>query len=178
MNMPCTKRLTLTTGLIFCLVILLIACDAKPNPAEGLESAPRVGYLAPDFTLEALDGSTVTLSDLRGTPVFLNFWNTNCQYCKYEMPIIQKIFERYSADELVMYGVNNLDTGKAIEAYMQTNKLSFPMLLDGDEAVTKLYMVTGLPTSFFIDEDGIVRVVQIGEMSTDVMAEHVKTVVR
>ena len=88
------------------LLMALAACAGASSSAENQETAPRVGALAPDFTLTALDGSSLKLSDLRGSAVFINFWGINCLYCRYEMPNIQKMQDVYGDDGLVVLGIN------------------------------------------------------------------------
>jgi cytochrome c biogenesis protein CcmG/thiol:disulfide interchange protein DsbE len=129
--------------------------------ATGSSSAATVGQPAPDFTLPNLDGESVSLSDFEGHPVLINFWRINCTYCLEEMPDLQAVFEERQG-ELVMLGINVGDNASSIEQFLQNEGLSFPALLDSDITVTRIYGISGTPTTFFIDKEGIIRAKVIG----------------
>ena len=102
-------------------LILLIALLVLPLMSCFTEKdiAPTKGAIAPDFTLDNLDGSPVHLIDLRGKAVFINFWMTECRYCQYEMPNIQKMHDTYASEGLVVLGVNVGDSQSS-----STNRIS------------------------------------------------------
>jgi cytochrome c biogenesis protein CcmG, thiol:disulfide interchange protein DsbE len=153
-------------------LLLLTACTgwivwtsfAYPTTTNGFTPAPRQGFLAPDFELEAITGDSIRLSRQQGKAVLVNFWASWCPPCKAEMPAIQKIFEQYSDQGLVVLGVNatNQDTSSAAEAFAQNEGLNFPILLDDSGGAGKLYQVHALPSTFFIDRRGIIQQVVIG----------------
>lgn len=126
------------------------------NPAEAIRRLPKVGSLAPDFTLRTIDGATVTLSALRGHPVMLNFWASWCVACRAEAPELQKVFTEYIDRGLIILGVNitSQDTIPAAQAYVDEYKLTFPIPMDEKGDVMAAYHVPGLPTSYFIDPKG------------------------
>jgi peroxiredoxin len=133
--------------------------EPGPEPDEGF----NVGDRAIDFQLESLDGEIVALSDLRGKPVILNFWATWCGPCRLEMPFIQKVFEDKAwTDRLVIMAVNVGEVSSQIEGFMEQNGLSFHVLLDKDMSVAKNYDIRGIPTTFFINENGIIEDIQVG----------------
>lgn len=131
--------------------ILLITLLALPLMSCSTEKdiAPIKGAIAPDFTLNNLDGSPVRLSDLRGQAVFVNFWHTERRYCQYEMPNIQKMHDKYASEGLVILGVNVGNSQQDAADYARRLKINFPILLDSDEKINDAYLVTGYPTSFF-----------------------------
>jgi cytochrome c biogenesis protein CcmG/thiol:disulfide interchange protein DsbE len=133
--------------------------------SEGLETAPRKGFLAPDFSLTALDGSTVRLSGLRGRPVLINFWASWCGPCRAEMPHIQAVFEAHSDEGLVVLGVDQLESPPAVARFVDEFDLTFLIPLDSNGKVSAAYQARGLPTSFFVDADGIIRDTFTGPMS-------------
>jgi peroxiredoxin len=136
--------------------LLITGCSA------GAKSGARVGAQAPDFKLPNLDGQSVSLRDFRGSPLLINFWASRCPPCVDEMPHLQKIFEEWSSKGLVVLAINAGESQTAVKAFMQSNNLSLPVLLDTRQDVAQKYELIFLPTTFFIDKDGIIQVKIIG----------------
>jgi peroxiredoxin len=134
--------------------------------AEAMAAAPRKGFLAPDFALTTLDGAIVRLSDLRGKPVLINFWASWCGPCRSEMPHIQAAYEAHTGEGLVVLGVDQMESSRAVAQFVEEFDLTFPIPIDTDGAVSAIYQARGLPTSFFVDVDGIIRAMFIGPMSS------------
>jgi cytochrome c biogenesis protein CcmG/thiol:disulfide interchange protein DsbE len=132
---------------------------------EGLETAPRKGFLAPDFSLTTLDGATVQLSDLRGRPVLINFWASWCGPCRAEMPHIKAAYETHSGDGLIVLGIDQLESPPQVARFVEEFDLTFPILLDRDGKVSEAYQARALPTSFFVDANGIIRDAFTGPMT-------------
>ena len=126
--------------------------------------SPREGFLAPDFTLDTLDGTKVTLSDLRGKIVVINLWATWCTPCRAEMPALENAYEQYEDSGVVILGLNvtNQDSEKDIPPFVKEFGLTFPILLDRDGSVSALYQLRGLPTTYFVNREGIIRTVVVG----------------
>jgi len=133
------------------------------SPTFLTAPAPAVGSLAPDFALQTLDGKTVRLSDFRGQPVLLNFWATWCGPCRLEMPAIQ---ERYNDGAFEVLAVNFDESAALVRRFAEELNLSLPIVLDPGGQVQELYRVRGYPTSFLVDEDGVVRFLHIGEINS------------
>ena len=130
--------------------------------SPGLDVKAEEGALAPDFLLGRLDGSELRLSDLRGQPVVLNFWATWCAPCRKEIPQFVDASERFREQGLVVVGVN-LQEGKSIvRPYADDFGMDFPIVIDVDGEVGDAYRLLGLPVTYFIDRDGIVRSVFTG----------------
>ncbi len=126
---------------------------------------PKVGEVAPDFALrDARDGGTVRkLSDYRGKVVILNWYASWCGPCKREIPAFQAVYEALG-DDVVVLGVNLEEAaGKAVEV-LADNQAEYPALLDRDGKVAQHYRVTVMPTTYFIDREGVVRALQFGEV--------------
>lgn len=142
------------------------AANASQQPAS-----PRQGFAAPDFTLELLGGGEVTLSELRGKPVVVNLWASWCPPCRAEMPAIQKVYQDYQDLGLVVLGVNttNQDNEADAAAFVRQYKLTFPIPLDRDGAVSVRYELRGLPTTFFVDREGMIRSVVVGGPMSEAM---------
>jgi cytochrome c biogenesis protein CcmG, thiol:disulfide interchange protein DsbE len=140
-------------------------------------SQPAIDYPAPDFTLTTLEGDTFALSDALGKPVVLNFWATWCGPCQRELPALQAAAERYG-DRVLIVGVDQGEAPDTVQRYVDQLGLTFRIPLDTDFAVSELYNVRGLPTTFFIDPQGVIRQMWLGEMNSITLAEGVAEILR
>jgi peroxiredoxin len=129
---------------------------------DDRSSLPREGFTAPDFTLETLDGQTMTLSDLPGQVVLINFWATWCPPCRAEMPAIQQVHEQYSDQGFVVLAVNLQERDAQVTAFIDQMELTFPVLMDRDGDVANRYLVRSIPTTFFVDRSGVIQDVVVG----------------
>ena len=143
--------------------------------AADRPAAPAIGYAAPQFTLTALNGEEFDLSSLRGTPVVLNFWATWCPPCRAELPELQAASERYEG-QVAIIGVNQAETAGAVAEAAEGIGLTFPIPLDRSGSVSRLYGVRSLPTTFFIDRDGVIRQIQNGPVTDAVLAQLLQTI--
>ncbi len=170
--------LTALAGLIY-LISLPGRAEQTPEVAAGsdsqadrLETAPVRGALAPEFSLKNLDGEQVTLSELRGHPILINFWATWCAPCRIEMPAMQDRFERYKDQGFVVLAVDFDEPPSAVEAFRDELGLTFDLLLDPGAEVQELYRNRSYPTSFFVDAAGVIQVHHIGVMTEGQLDEH------
>ncbi len=113
----------------------------------------EIGKESPNFTHKNLDGKEVSLSDYRGKIVLINFLATWCPWCDKEMPDLQKLDEEN--DDLVVLAVDVMEKEEEVKEYIEKNKYSFEVVLDEDGEIAKTYLVSGLPASYFVDEEGI-----------------------
>ncbi len=158
------RRIVFISILALGLFWTLLSVDKTGNSTAGLVPAPQKGFLAPDFTLETIDGETVTLSELRGKAILLNFWATWCPPCRAEMPAFQKAYADYEDQDFIILAVNATlqDNTTDIAEFIAKYGLEFPIALDIEGKANRLYKVQSLPTSFFIDKEGIISEVVIG----------------
>ncbi len=140
-----------------------------PPPPSKLPPAPEVGRLAPDFTLIDLEGDSVTLSDFQGKAVFINFWATWCPPCRAEMPEIEAVYQEYKSKDVVVIGVDLLEAESEVRQYVKQGGYSWIFLIDTTGEVVNNYGVAAIPTSFFLDKEGIIRAVNVGAMTKRVM---------
>lgn len=166
--------------MLFLFAALLVGCDrGQPSAAAADPPAPIVGRLAPDFTLKTLDGQTVTLSELRGRPVLINFWASWCGPCRLEMPHLQAAYEQYQDKGFTVIAVDvKFDEGpEAVRAFIDELGLTFLVVKDETGAVEiDKYNVLGYPTSVFIDRDGVIQYVHRGPMTKDFIEDKLKDI--
>lgn len=143
---------------------IFASADRTGTSTAGEIPAPREGFLAPDFSLQTLQGETVTLSELRGQALLVNLWATWCPPCRAEMPAIQTLYEEYKDQgfEVLAINMSYQDDVQAIAPFVKEYSLSFPILLDGTGEVARKYELRSLPSSFFIDRQGLIQEVVIG----------------
>ena len=128
-----------------------------------------VGRPAPAFSLQDLDGRTVTLADASGKPLLINTWATWCVPCREEMPAIQRAYEAHQSAGLRVLAVDALEDAASVRAFESKFHLSLPAVIDSG-SFQKAYGVVGLPSSFFVDRHGIVRAVQLGQMNEQTLS--------
>jgi cytochrome c biogenesis protein CcmG, thiol:disulfide interchange protein DsbE len=147
------------------LPILLLAGWATLLVAEQAAPGARIGEAAPDFALADLDGQPVSLADLRGRPVIVNFWASWCAPCVEEFPLLARALDEHAADGLAIVGIVYRDRSEDARAFMDRMGARWPAAIDPGEVVAGSYGVFGPPESFFINRDGIVAGRQIGQLS-------------
>lgn len=165
------NRWYLVTLLLLILGIPWIWINRIPVTAQPDFTTPRpaVNHPAPDFTLTTLAGDSFTLS-AQGTPIVLNFWATWCGPCENEMPVLQTASERFRG-RVQIVAVDQGEAAATVERFAAEYGLTFAIPLDSDLAIGDQYGVRGLPTTFFIDRDGVIRHLWIGEMNSVTLAE-------
>ena len=136
--------------LSLCLLSLcLFSCDEDVDPNEGLESYT-------DFTMQDLNGNVLTLSDLVGSPIILNFWASWCPPCKSEMPDFQEAYSEYGSQiHFVMVSID--DTVSAAQGFISASGYSFPVYHDSYGQGASAYGITSIPQTYFINSDGYIE---------------------
>jgi len=133
--------------------------------ADGdLPVSPYAGFRAPPFSLPALDGEVLTLADLEGKVVILNFWASWCTPCRMEMPALEKIHQELGQEGVVVLGVNTLyqDSLGSVTSFVDQYQLNFPIVLDSTSDTARDYAIQATPTTFLIDSEGVIRLVLVG----------------
>jgi peroxiredoxin len=144
----------------------------------GAHKAPdqaQVGALAPDFELKNLKGETVRLSDYQGKPVLVNFWATWCAPCKLEMPNFQKYYAKYPG-QFEILAIEFGEPQDTVSRFVRDMRLTFPILSDPDAKVHALYRFLGYPTSYVIDQKGVLRFQHVGLMDEAALDKYLKEV--
>ena len=170
----------LVLGLLAIVLLGLLAAQGCASSAQnvrndqnaeqgGLPPAPKVGRMAPDFILLDLDGNAVALSDFRGRAVFINFWATWCPPCRVEMPDIEAIHQGYKNKDVMVIGVDILEAENVVRQYVQQGGFSWTFVIDTTGEVADNYGIIAIPTSFFLDKEGVIRAVDVGAIAERAM---------
>jgi peroxiredoxin len=136
--------------------LLMIGCSTSPTL--------QVGDKAPDFTLESIDGESISLSDFRGKTVVLYVWATTCKTClEIEMPHLQTVYDRWPKDEMVVLAINDFNELKTVQDEVKSRGFTFHFLLDPENKIREQYCCgTGYPLIISISPDGIYNKKQLG----------------
>lgn len=162
------------TFLLLAISLLLAACarpvDKQVAPGAPIQVKVAEGFRAPEIVAtDVATGEPVKLSDLRGQPVFVNFWATWCGPCKIEMPAMEALYKEAGPKlRILAVGQTPWETKEQLAAFAKERGLTFPILYDGGAAADS-YGIVGVPTSIFIDGEGIIRSLHPGILSGDSM---------
>lgn len=140
---------------------LLVACAATGD--DGAR-APEIGQPAPDYRAVTLDGDSVSLGQSRGRVVLLNVWATWCHPCREEIPVLQALHERHASRGLELIGVSVDARGEeeTIREFARDFRMTYPLWLDPDERVQSTFLAIGVPATFLIDRQGVLRWRHVG----------------
>ncbi len=133
-----------------------------PKSSSNATPNPLIGQPAADFTLKDLQGNEVKLSSLQGKIVAIDFWATWCPPCVKGLPIVAEVMSSFKDQGVVFYAINAREDVAKIEAFLKSKDLNIPVLLDSDGSVMKTYGVNGIPQSFLIDKEGVIRAAHTG----------------
>ena len=165
-----SRRGAVAFFIIVALGLLLIqACTPSSQAMQGDQQEAAVGInvgeIAPDFTLLDLDGNEVGLSEFRGEVVFVNFWATWCPPCRAEMPDIESLYQEYKDKGVVVIGIDIGESEATVRQFVQQGGYSWTFVLDSTGAVAANYNIRAIPTSFFIDREGVIQAINTGAMT-------------
>lgn len=161
-------------GMLAALALIALIWTLTGREETQLPAVGEVNRPAPDFTLPALGGGEVRLSDYHGDIVLVNFWGTWCEPCRREMPALQASYEQLRDQGFVIIGVNLADDEKIqgrteadILSFAEQYGVTYPVALDVKGEVANAFRLYPLPTSYFIDAQGHIRYVRVGEVTLD-----------
>lgn len=152
-------------AIIVTLFLLSSACTRE----KGGETPGGIliGSKAPDFSMTSLSGQQISLKDLKGQGVLVNFWATWCYPCREEMDDLRAAYEKYKDQGVVILGIDMKEGEDLVRKFTESYKITYPILIDADGKVSDAYNVFGIPSSYFIDRDGVIRDIVLGEMNED-----------
>ncbi|MGP4072152.1 redoxin domain-containing protein [Piscibacillus sp. B03] len=146
----------------------MISSDPEGEEVDETKVGLDIGSEAPDFELENLEGEKVKLSDYRGQKVMLNFWATWCPPCRAEMPDMQKFYEEKDIEILAIDLFETEQSLMDVRNFRDDFKLTFPILIDEGDVSTE-YQILPIPTSYFVDSEGIISHKSMGAMNYEMM---------
>lgn len=157
--------------------IAALAAGATAPARAGSAPAPAP---APDFSLPARAGGELSLAGLRGNVVLINFWATWCGPCRQEMPYLEQIWQRYKGLGFTLLGVNVEEDSAGAVKWLEQVPVSFPVLFDRENRVSRLYDVTAMPSTVIVDRRGQVRFVHYGytKGTENAYQDQVRTLIR
>lgn len=156
-----------------------------PKTSSAAEAAPQdfstvpveVNFDAPALDLTLLDGTPVSLSDLRGEVVLVNLWATWCPPCREEMPTLQAFYEEYKDEGFTLIGINQEEPREVVEPFVSEFGLTFPIWLDLEYLAEREFNTSNLPSSYVVDRSGTVRLMWIGGISKAVLDQFVPEII-
>lgn len=152
------------------------AAAADPGVSAALSALelgePPQPRLAPDFTVPALIGGSIAIKDLRGRPVLIHFWTTWCQPCRWELPLLEKLYREHKAEGFVMLGISIDPSRELVGKYIAEKDYTFPVGLDPEREVGDRYRVMGVPGTYIVDAKGYLRGKGFGPREWDTQPAH------
>jgi thiol-disulfide isomerase/thioredoxin len=158
-------RRSLFIALIFILptVGLLAGCGTFAAPLPPLDGTEPV----PPISLPTPDGDMIALNGYPGKVVFVNFWGTYCPPCVAELPALQEVYDELKGEDFIIIGLNAEEKPEKVKAFVTENGITFPIVISDDATVNAIFGLKHMPTTWFIDKNGILRGKIEGQMSKD-----------
>jgi len=148
----------------------------QPSGQAGSPGILSIGQAAPNFAARTAAGQPVSLAQYRGHAVIINFWGTFCAPCRSETPLLQRTYSAYQGQGLVVLGVDQAEPVDSIVQYGKDYGLQYPLIPDTKLTINKLYGVTALPVSYFVDANGVIRYSVNGVLSQSTLATGLHTI--
>ena len=148
-----SKYAAITRFLLILILYLGISGNVLAETAQGA---------APDFTLKSQKNGNLKLSELRGKVVLINFWASWCGPCRQEMPVLDELYRHYRSLDFTILGVNVEQNSDDAKSLLKDVPVTFPILFDTENNISKLYDVKGMPSTVLVDRDGNIRYIHVG----------------
>ena len=155
-------------------VALLIGAYAIVSTIYKPDTSVKIGSKAPEFSLATLDKQVRQLSDFEGKALVINFWGTFCPPCVNEMPALQKQYDQWKDDNVVVLGINLSESNLTVKNFLNQLNITFPIVIDNNDQIRKKYNVRYYPTTFFVDSSGVIQDIFVGEMKEEDIITRIK----
>ena len=156
-------------------VVIHTPTPLPPTPTSAPGATPTPKNLAPDFTaIDLLTGKRISLSDYRGKIVFLNFWGSWCPPCRMEMPAFQEVYEEYDG-RVVIIGVGVNDSEANLLGFAKEKGITYPIIWDRTSEVARKYRIRSLPTTYRIDQKGVMTGVAMGALTKEQLVQAIES---
>ena len=157
------------------LLVLVLLVGACSGLGEAVPQGVEEGSQARDFSLHNLAGEKVSLSDYKGKVVLINFWATWCPPCRAEIPDLEAAYREHQDDDFVVLGVSIEDPPETVQAFVAEYGVTYPVLLDSEGEMVRVYRAAGLPTSVFVDPQGVIRIRHVGYLSEAQLKQYLQS---
>jgi len=137
----------------------------------------KVGKPVPDFRLSDLAGNPVSLADFEGKPLVINFWGTFCEPCVREMPVIEEQYQQWKDKDVQFLAINLSEDLLTVSNYVRKLNVTFPVIRDADRKVERKFKLRSYPTTFFVNPDGTLHDVAVGEMNEAILQNKINALV-
>jgi len=149
--------------LLLLIPLLLSACGSFAAPLPPLDGTRPV----PPISLPTPDGDMISLDDFPGQVVFVNFWGTYCPPCVAELPDLQEVYDELKDEGFVIIGLNAEEKPEKVKTFVRENGITFPIVISDDATVNAIFGLKHMPTTWFIDKNGILRGKIEGQMNKE-----------
>lgn len=157
-------------GLLLAVSLAVLLLYQKDSDTETpARSRAMVKEFAPDFTLTPIEGGSIRYGELKGKPILVNFFASWCLPCREEMPAIERIAREYKARGVVFLGVAVDDTEAKMREFVTRYEVSFPVGLDNGATIQKSFGLYGIPTTYFIDKQGVINYFHAGAVTEELL---------
>jgi len=155
----------------------MVACSGCGNSSgNGANATAQVGQAAPDWSDPLVSGSgSLTMAQLRGKPVFMDFFATWCPPCNAEAPMVNAAYKRYASQGLQVIGVDVQENAQKAKQFVDQHQLTYPAVVDSG-TLSDQYKINGMPVGVFIDKTGVVRKIEVGQLSPDQLSADIKSI--
>ncbi len=172
------SALAITALVIVSFLGLLVWGMLNKQPITGLSGITMVNRAAPDFSLTTFKGTTISLEDLRGKPIVINFWASWCPPCRVEAPLLERTWRAYKNRGLIFLGVNIQDRKEDALNFIREFGITYPNGPDPTGEISIDYGVSGLPVTFFVSSKGEVVRRWVGAVEKSVLSGSIEEIMQ
>lgn len=168
------RILQIGTFLLIAFLIGILALSIIGNKSNAPKKSPLIGKKFPSHEIAMFDGSTLNIDSLKGKVLLVNFWASWCGPCKQEFPALENSWKKYKDTDVAFLGINILDEEKQAKYYMQIYASAYPNGIDKTGAIAVDLGVSGVPETFFINEQGIIVEKYVGPLTEEIIDFYIK----